>query len=472
VPAEIVGVGSTSMKLRVSPGFDPLKAQVGPDEYFLLSRIDGSQTLREVILSTGLPVERAVAIVTRLRSIGALLLPGETAAPVPKPAAAPPPLAARAPVAPLGTAKTPAKPATPAFGVPTVPPQDTQRPPADTSSSIAIARTATPAIPMPLTRLPAKPAPVLGGPSIPALPVSPPPLASPPPRGVNLDAPTNLRSPAVDPPTQRRAAPPPPDAAASEAPTVRRAPPGDINVVLPNATQAEKAALAEPGDLDPDIRLRILAMARLVEGRDPYALLGVPHGADEKTLKRAYFKLSKDIHPDRYYGRKLGSFDDLLNTVFEAVSRTYARLTSPDKSQASASHAAVNEQPQTPQEYASELFERACALEVGGDALGGMKLFAAAVRVDPQTKYLKRAASCALAADQPKTALEYAKKAQGQAPNDPSLARLLANAFKATGKYSDAEDVLVMAMAIKSENDVLTAELWNDLAEVRRLLSG
>ena len=28
-----------------------------------------------------------------------------------------------------------------------------------------------------------------------------------------------------------------------------------------------------------------------------------------------------------------------------------------------------------------------------------------------------------------------------------------------------------MAMAIKSENDVLTAELRNDLAEVRRLLA-
>ena len=26
------------------------------------------------------------------------------------------------------------------------------------------------------------------------------------------------------------------------------------------------------------------------------------------ALKRAYFKLSKDIHPDRFYGKRLGSF--------------------------------------------------------------------------------------------------------------------------------------------------------------------
>jgi Flp pilus assembly protein TadD len=86
-------------------------------------------------------------------------------------------------------------------------------------------------------------------------------------------------------------------------------------------------------------------------------------------------------------------------------------------------------------------------------------------------RYLRRAASCALAAKQPKTAVEYAKKAHSLAPNDPSSARLLAASFRAAGKLSDAEEVLVMAMALKSENDVLTAELRNDLAEVRRLLA-
>ena len=87
VPAEIAGIGSTQQKLRVSPGFDPLKAGVGPEEYFILSRIDGSQSLRDVLFASGLPVEKAVAAVTRLRQIGALLLPGEKA---PAPAAPPP----------------------------------------------------------------------------------------------------------------------------------------------------------------------------------------------------------------------------------------------------------------------------------------------------------------------------------------------------------------------------------------------
>ncbi|MBA3397739.1 MAG: J domain-containing protein [Deltaproteobacteria bacterium] len=377
-PAEIAGIGSTQQRLRVSPGFDPLKAAVGPEEYFVLSRIDGSQTLREILFATGLPMDRAVQIVVRLRTLGALLLPGETVAP-----AMPPPPAAK---------------------------------------------------------------PVITG----RVATSP---------GVVPSA--EIRAPAAGKrPAATGFAEPQPKVAAQ---------PHDLR--LPNPTQDELAALAEDNALADNERRRILAMQRLVA--DPHALLGVPQGADPKMLKRAYFQLSKLIHPDRHYGKKLGSFASRLPLVFEATSRAYAKLTGNDRPRGSGGNDAASEptqQPQTPQEYAAELYERACQLEVGGDALGAMKLFAAAVRVAPQIRYLRRAASCALAADQPKTALEYAKKAHVLAPNDPSSARLLAASFRAAGKLNDAEEVLVMAMALKSENDVLTAELRNDLAEVRRQL--
>ena len=373
IPAEIAGIGSTNQKLRVSPGFDPLKAGVGPEEYFLLSRIDGNTQLRSVLLDSGLPVEKAVSIVTRLRSIGALMLPGEGAPPAPAKVAPPPP----------------AKPT----------------PPAETTSS----------------KQPALRTAAGTGPGTTAAPV-----------------------------------------------TIKFT----HDLTLPATSPDELRALAEDVELDDTERRRILAMARIIEKNDPYLLLGVSGAADAKTLKRAYFLLSKEIHPDRYYGKRLGSFAERLTTVFEATSRAYNRITSSDKQRANANqNAGAGVQPQTPQEYAAELFERACQVEVGGDALGAMKLFAAAVRVDPQTRYLRRATSCALQAGQPRTAVEYAKKAQLQAPNDVSSARLLASAFRAAGKLSDAEDVLLMAMALKSENDVLTSELRNDLAEVRRLMA-
>jgi hypothetical protein len=386
VPAEIAGIGSTSQKLRVSPGFDPLKAAVGPEEYFVLSRIDGTQSLRDVLLATGLPVEHGVAIVTRLRSIGALLLPGETSAPV--------------------VAAVPARTLTPPFGA-----KVANRPAHGTTV---------------------------------------------PPRTVLGTGSTRTVS-----------------AGGAPAAPAALAPGHDLG--LPNPTADELSALAEPVELTDTERRRVLAMMRLLDRHDPVALLGVAPGSDARTIKRAYFLLSKEIHPDRYYGKQLGSFAGRLPQVFEAASRAYARLTGTDREKARASGVMQaqrpQDQPQTPQEYAGELFDRACELEVGGDALGAMKLFAAAVRVDPQTRYLRRATSCALAANQPRSAVEYAKKAHAQAPNDVSSARLLAAAFRAAGKLSDAEEVLVMAMALKSENDVLTAELRNDLSEVRRLLA-
>jgi len=385
VPAEIAGIGSTQQKLRVSPGFDPLKAAVGPQEYFVLSRIDGLQTLRDVLLTTGLPVERAISIVQRLRAIGALLIPGETAAPIAAPS-------------------------------PAAPPVEPRRSPAPALSSRSSS-------PIPLIR-----------------PAAAPAAAASLPRRTNQPA----------------------------APDSEAEPEHDLT--LPGATATELAALREDIPLDDRSRRLILAMARLADGRDPWALLGVPAGSEPRQLKRAYFKLSKEIHPDRYYGQRLGSFTDRLPSVFEATSRAYARLTNPDR-RGNTPEIDKSEQPQTPQEYAAELFERACQLEIGGDHLDAMKLFAAAVRVDPQPRFLRRAASCALAAGQPRSAVEYAKKAHSLAPGDPSSARLLAAAFRAAGKLSDAEEVLVMAMALKSENDVLTAELRNDLAEVRRLLA-
>ncbi|HEX4450564.1 MAG TPA: DnaJ domain-containing protein [Kofleriaceae bacterium] len=343
VPAEIGGIGSTQLKLRQTPGFSAFK---DPTEYFLWSRVDGVQTVREVMLASGLPVEQAVTMLQRLRAIGALLLPGEILAPA------------------AGT------------------------------------------LPMPIV-------------------------------------------------------------------ATRRPAPAELDVSLPDPSADELKALAEANALDSATRRRILAMSRLVAQRDPWALLGVPQGSNYQALKRAYFKLSKAIHPDRYYGRNLGSFAERLSTVFEATSRAYERLTSADSNKSGAHKlpTRAEDQPQSPQEYAGELFERAIAVEVGGGPLEAMKLFAAAIRLDPQTRFLRRAANCALAAGQPRTALEYAKKAQAASPSDPSLARLLAIAFKAAGKLADAEEVLVMAMALKSENDALGTELRSELAEVRRLLN-
>lgn len=376
VPAEIAGLGSTAQKIRPNPSFDALASGIGPEEYFVLSRIDGALSLREVLLMTGLPIERAIDTVKKLRGLGAILLPGETAISAPRPAAARPATAPTGPLSPPGPRAT-------------------------------------------------GPLPTAGGPR----------------------ATGRIRT--GEPPAEPTAAP------------------ADADLRLAEPTADELRALAEASELGEPDRRRVLAMLRRIGTGDAYALLGLPHGADKRQVKRAYFLLSKDFHPDRYYGKRVGAYGARLERIFEALSRAYAELTEVRPKEAARPVRQAGEA-QSPGEYAAELFERACQTEVHGDPLEAMKQFAAAIRIDPQLKYLRRAARCALTAGQPRSAEEYANKAAHLEPNDPSTARILAAAFRAQGKLDAAEEVLVMALAVPSEIDALVVELRRDLAEIRR----
>lgn len=390
VPAEIPGIGSTALKPTVSPTFDPLRAGIGPEEYFVMSRVDGVTSLRDIIVTTGLPVSQAIAIVTRLRQLGALLLPGERPQPVAPPPVAPPP-AASPPVSAAPSALQGARGSGPVF-----------------AGEATRARRASSQ---------AEGAERAGG------------------------------SP-------------------EEAQRTPTAAPLDLS--LPELTEQERLILAADIDLGDTERRTVLAMARRI-GQDPWTMLGVAKGTELGDLKKVYFRLSKEVHPDRYYGKRLGPIAEVLTAVFEAVRRAYTTLTDAKKQRERAPASASS--PQAPADYAIELFERACAAEVSGELAAAMQLFAASLRVDPQLRVLRRGASCALSANEPKVALEYAKKAQAQAPEDASCARLLARAYRANGRFQAAEEVLVLALALPSDNDVLMAELRADLVAVRKQLT-
>jgi hypothetical protein len=79
-------------------------------------------------------------------------------------------------------------------------------------------------------------------------------------------------------------------------------------------------------DLPSDMRRRIDEMLALATRGDPRALLGVPRGADEHTLRRAYFRLAKEFHPDRYFGRELGRYRSRLEALFGALTDAFHAL--------------------------------------------------------------------------------------------------------------------------------------------------
>ncbi|MBK7071835.1 MAG: tetratricopeptide repeat protein [Myxococcales bacterium] len=407
VPTEIPEVGATSLRLRQNPRFDPMKAGFGTEEYFVWSRFDGATSVKDLILMTGLAIDRAVAIVRELRRRGAILAPGETE----------PPTFAAAPATATGRVPAPSSPT------------------ATAATSSGRVTAPMPAVTVPTASGTRTTAPMAAVPTAPPVPPAAPLAAGTAPARTD----------------DRRVATPLPS--------------------LDDATAAERAMIADAIDLSLDEKTRILAGLRLVAAGDPWALVGVPSGSDKKVIKRAFFERSKLFHPDRYYGRQLGPWAQRLHAVFDAISAAHADLIEGRRPRpASQQPDAAATAPQSPVEYAAELFDRACQAEVSGDLASAGKLFAAATKLDSSARYLRRAASCALAAGEPRTALDYAKKAAAAEPADPSTARTLAKVLRALDKLDDAEEVLVMALAMKNENDTLGAELAGDLSAVRAAL--
>ena len=103
----------------------------------------------------------------------------------------------------------------------------------------------------------------------------------------------------------------------------------------------DDAALAEDVDLDPERRRAILFAAARSDAWTHWEALGIPWNADSSAAKAAYLEKVKIFHPDRYAGKRLGSYRARLERVFrrlteardvlgdEARRAAYARQTAP-----------------------------------------------------------------------------------------------------------------------------------------------
>jgi hypothetical protein len=78
-------------------------------------------------------------------------------------------------------------------------------------------------------------------------------------------------------------------------------------------------------DLPEDAQLKILAFT-LRLGNCPYRVLGVPRDIDTVGVKMAYFKLSREFHPDCFFGKSMGEFEGYVDEIFRHISEAYRYL--------------------------------------------------------------------------------------------------------------------------------------------------
>jgi tetratricopeptide (TPR) repeat protein len=83
----------------------------------------------------------------------------------------------------------------------------------------------------------------------------------------------------------------------------------------------------ETCDLDDATVAGIVTLDAMLAGQDHYSVLGVERGAEKKAIKRAYYALAAQFHPDRFFGKKLGRARAPLDRIFHRVTEAHDVLT-------------------------------------------------------------------------------------------------------------------------------------------------
>jgi curved DNA-binding protein CbpA len=101
----------------------------------------------------------------------------------------------------------------------------------------------------------------------------------------------------------------------------------EVGVSLhPAAAEENAAELEEAVDLDLEQKRRLLALYERLPAVNHYELLGVEPLADDKAIRAAYYDLVRVFHPDRFFGKNLGSYKPKLGKVFSRLTEAYEAL--------------------------------------------------------------------------------------------------------------------------------------------------
>src|SRR5450755_3046976 len=96
--------------------------------------------------------------------------------------------------------------------------------------------------------------------------------------------------------------------------------------VSPTMQSGAYSLLGGPGqslDLSAAQQHQLLDLDRRLGSLDHYELLGVGASADDKGIRAAYYQLVRTFHPDRFFGKQLGSFESKLLRVFAKITEAY-----------------------------------------------------------------------------------------------------------------------------------------------------
>lgn len=103
-----------------------------------------------------------------------------------------------------------------------------------------------------------------------------------------------------------------------------------VRIKLQSTEQLEEDEADREVELKPEVRKRIRDTFARLGDMNFFQLLGADLEAEEKELRRAYFKRSKEFHPDRFFGKNLGRYKEMIGEIFKQISSAYQFLEDED----------------------------------------------------------------------------------------------------------------------------------------------
>lgn len=91
------------------------------------------------------------------------------------------------------------------------------------------------------------------------------------------------------------------------------------------------ADLADGVDLTDEQKKRILHVDGNLTLWNHYKLLGVRRTASAADIKAAYFKVSREFHPDSFFRKNIGRFGERIERIFRAMKLAYDELANPER---------------------------------------------------------------------------------------------------------------------------------------------
>lgn len=117
---------------------------------------------------------------------------------------------------------------------------------------------------------------------------------------------------------------------------------GLIEFLDPRVRTAERPRLkkamapgeVDEGELDESLDIAVETQRRILDfesklGASYHDVLGVALKAETKEIKKAYFKLSKEFHPDRYFRKEIGGYAKRLEVIFKRILEAHELLSDP-----------------------------------------------------------------------------------------------------------------------------------------------